>query len=158
MNRILAVGIGSLIMTDDGIGPRVAGAIRSRLQDHEIAVLIGETDVQYCLDMIRPDDFLVIIDSTTQGREPGSIVIEALRDTAKSRGKPQSQHDFSLLDAVSLVYPDVQGCLIGIEAAEIVFGPELSKALEDKFDMICDAVLGAIAECCTTMTAGTYIG
>jgi hydrogenase maturation protease len=115
MSRTLDIGIGSLIMTDDGIGARVADTIKSKLQEHGITVLVGETDVQYCLDEIRQDDFLVIIDSMAQGKPPGSIEIISLRDAVKSHGKLHAQHDYSLIDAIALNYPEIQGHLIGIE-------------------------------------------
>jgi hydrogenase maturation protease len=146
MSRVLVIGIGSLIMTDDGIGARVAGAIGGKLQKNDMTVLIGETDVQYCLDEIRPDDFLVVIDSMMQGGEPGNIEIAPLMDVAKSRGKLRSQHDYSLIDAVSLTYPNMRGYLIGIEAAEIRFGFDLSGPLEERFNTICERVFNTITE------------
>lgn len=146
MRKILVVGIGSLIMTDDGIGTRVAGAIQAKLQENNIDVLCGETDVQYCLRKIKPDDLLVIIDAVMLEKEPGSIEIFPLQDAAKSRCKLQSQHDFSLLDAIILHYPDMQGYVIGIEAAKICLGFDLSGDLEKSFNLICNNVLNAIFE------------
>lgn len=146
MKRMLVVGVGSLIMTDDGIGARVAGAIGSKLLEQDIAVVVGETDVQFCLNEVRPDDILIIIDSMIQGTEPGRLEIMPLHDAQKSRSKSHSLHDFTLLDALSLNYPDIQGCFIGIEASVIGLGFELSKELQDKFDLICDDVFGAILE------------
>jgi hydrogenase maturation protease len=146
MKRMLVIGIGSLIMSDDGIGTRVAGAIKDKLQEHEIAILVGETDVQYCINEIRSDDFIVIIDAVMQGNEPGSIEIIPLQNTVKSHGKLHSQHDFSLIDAISLNYPGIQGCLIGIEAVDIGFGLNLSDVLKKRFDHICYQVFSAVIE------------
>jgi hydrogenase maturation protease len=146
MNRMLVIGIGSLLMTDDGIGARVAEAIERKLQDYGIDVLVGETDVQYCLNEILPEDFLVILDAVIQGKAPGSIEIIPLRDAARNHGKLRSQHDFSLIDAISLHYPDIKGCLIGIEAAELAFGFDLSEALRNRFDFICNQVLDAVID------------
>jgi hydrogenase maturation protease len=133
-----------VIMTDDGIGARVAGALQSRLEAHGIGVLIGETDVPCCLDAIRPDDYLIVIDSMLQGKAPGSLEIIPLQDARKSRGRLHSQHDFSLIDALSSSFPDIQGCLIGIEAAVLGFGFELSGELQTKFGQICEDVFQAI--------------
>lgn len=144
MNRMLVIGIGSLIMMDDGIGARVADAIQRKLQEHCITVLIGETDVQYCLNEIRVDDFLVILDAVMQGKEPGSIEIISLCDAMESHVKLHSQHDYSLIDAISLHFPNMKGYFIGIETAEIRFGFELSDVLGKKFDDICQHVLNAV--------------
>lgn len=146
MNRMLVIGIGSLIMTDDGIGIRVTHAIKKKLQEHGIVVIIGETDVQYCMDEIHPDDFLVVIDSMVQGKEPGSIEIVPLHDATKNHSDFHSQHNFSLINAISLTYMDIHGYLIGVEVAEIGFGFELSNALREKFENICHNVLKTVED------------
>ncbi len=158
MKRMLVIGIGSLIMTDDGIGTRVAGAIQGRLRENGIAVIIGETDVQFCLDAIQPDDFLIIIDSMMQGKKPGDIEIVPLQDALKSRGKFYFQHDVSLIDALLLNFPYIEGFLIGIEASEIGLGFDLSEDIKNSFERICNDAFNAILEIkggcknCTTPT------
>lgn len=146
MNRMLVIGIGSLIMTDDGIGTRVVEAIQGKLQEPNVSVVIGETDVQFCMDEIQPNDILIIIDSMRQGKELGSVEVFSLQDACKSNRKLHSQHDFSLIDALSLHYPDIHGYLIGVEAAEIGFGFELSKKLQNCFNQICNDVFNTIIE------------
>ena len=141
---MLVIGIGSLIMTDDGIGTRLAEALKGRLQDQGIDVLVGETDCRYCFDEIRPDDFLVILDAVMPAREPGSITITPLCDALNDRAKLQTQHDFSLFDAIALHYPEMKGAFIGIEAAVIAFGVELSEPLEASFGKLCETVLNVL--------------
>jgi hydrogenase maturation protease len=141
---VLVIGIGSLLMTDDGIGTRVAEALRNRLQDQGITVLAGETDYRYCFEEICTDDFLVILDAVIPDKEPGSMTLTPLRTATNNRAKLQTQHDFSLFDAIALHYPDIKGTLIGIEAAVIDFGFELSKPLEACFGKICEKVLNAL--------------
>lgn len=146
MSRTLVIGIGSLVMMDDGIGTRVADAIKDRLQGYGIITVIGETDAQYCLDEIKKDDFLVIIDAMMQGKEPGSLNIIQLHDAAIKHSNLHFQHDFSLIDAVLHDYPDIQGYLIGIEASEIGFGVELSEPLRQGFDCICKYVFNMVVK------------
>ena len=141
MKRILVIGIGSLIMKDDGIGARVVEAIEDRLRERNIVSLVGETDFQYCFDEIKLDDFLIIIDAMSKGREPGSIDIMLLCEALKNRSKFPAQHEFSLLDLIELHYPKMQGYFIGIEAAEIGFSFKLSEPLQKCFEQICTAVL-----------------
>jgi len=144
MKRILVIGIGNLIMKDDGIGVRVVNAVQSKLQEMNLASLIGETDVQYCLDHIRSDDNLIIVDAMIEGQEPGSVQLMSLNDAIHNRGKLRTQHEFSIFDCMALHYPKVQGYLIGIQAAEIDFGFELSEALHQRFEEICSVVLKTI--------------
>ena len=141
MKRILVIGIGSLVMRDDGIGSRVVKFIENDLRKHDITSFVGETDFQCCFDAIKPNDFVIIIDAMSQGREPGSLEIMLLSDALKNRGKLRTQHEFSLFDLIDLHNPKMPGYFIGIEAAEIGYGFELSKLLREHFKQICADVL-----------------
>ena len=144
MKRVLVIGIGSVIMKDDGIGVRVAGAIADSLGEHGITSLLGETDFQCCFDEIQPDDFLIIIDAMAQGKEAGNVDTMLLSDALKNRSRLRTQHEFSLFDLIELHYPNIQGYLIGIEASEIDFGFDLSLPLQKRFDRICTTVRNTI--------------
>lgn len=144
MKRILVIGIGSIIMRDDGIGPKVAEAIEGRLSKHNIITIVGETDFQSCFDEIKPDDYLLIIDAMAQGEIPGSIYMIQLSDALKNKSKLRTQHEFSLLDLIELYYPEIEGHFIGIEVAEIGFGFELSESLQQSFEQICNSVFTMI--------------
>ena len=144
MKRIVVIGIGSVIMRDDGIGSKVVKTFEHSLHTHNITSIVGETDFQCCFDEIKSDDFLIIIDAMTQGKEPGSIEVMCLRDALKNRRKLRTQHEFSLFDLIELHYPKIEGYFIGIEVAEIGFGFEFSDLLQKCFDQICDSVLNTI--------------
>ena len=144
MKRVLVIGIGSLVMRDDGIGSRVVEPIAESLREHDMASLVGETDFQCCFDEIKPDDLVIIIDAMAQGKEPGSIDVMLLSDALKDRGKFRTQHAFSLLDLIALHAPQTMGYFIGIEAAEIGFGFDFSAPLKESFKQICANVLNTI--------------
>ena len=144
MKRILVIGIGSLIMCDDGIGSKVVEAIEDNLGTHGIDCLVGETDFQCCFNEIKSDNFLIIIDAMSHGKNLGSIEMMYLSDALKNRRKLRTQHEFSLLDLIELHYPEIEGYFFGIEVAEIGFGFEFSDALKKCYDQICDLVLKII--------------
>lgn len=144
MKRIVVIGIGSVIMRDDGIGSKVVETIEDKLHTYNITSIVGETDFQCCFDEINPDDFLIIIDAMTQGKDPGSIEVMCLIDALKNRRKLRTQHEFSLLDLIELHYPEIEGYFIGIEVAEIGFGFEFSDPLQKCYVQICESVLNTI--------------
>lgn len=144
MKRVLVIGIGSLVMMDDGIGSRVVEAIESRLRKYDIASFVGETDFQCCFDEIKPGDLVVIIDAMAQGNQSGSICIMPLSEALENRSKFRSQHEFSLFDLIELHAPKTQGYFIGIEPAKIGFGFGLSAPLKERFEQICSNVLNAV--------------
>lgn len=146
MKRILVIGIGSLVMMDDGIGSRVVEAIENRLRKHDVASFVGETDFQCSFNVIQPGDLVVIVDAMEQGNQPGSIDVMTLSGALENRGKFRSQHEFRLFDLIELHAPQTQGYLIGIEPAIIDFGFDLSAPLKELFVPICSNVLNMILE------------
>ena len=144
MKRVLVIGIGSLVMRDDGIGSRVVEALESSLQAHNIPFLVGETDFQCCFDEIKPDDLVIIIDAMVHGKKPGSVDVMLLSDALKDRGKFRTQHEFSLFDLIELHAPQTPGYYIGIEGAEIGFGFDLSAPLKECFEQLCTNIGSAV--------------
>ena len=144
MKRVLVIGIGSLLMMDDGIGSRVVEDIKSSLAEHAVSTFIAETDFQCSFDVIKPDDLVIIVDAMVQGTKPGSIDAMPLSDALKNRSSFQTQHAFTLFDLIELYSPQTPGYVIGIEASKVGFGFELSDALEECFEQICTDVLSAV--------------
>ena len=144
MKRLLVIGMGSLIMQDDGVGSRIVQEISPLLLQHEIAAIVGETDFAYCFNSICEDDFLVLIDAMQTGAAPATISILPLCNALKDRGSLRTQHDFSLFDNIALHHSGAKGYFIGIETADIDFGLELSPRLQQHFEAICAFVLNTI--------------
>ncbi|MEA4933994.1 MAG: hydrogenase maturation protease [Lawsonibacter sp.] len=144
MKRILVIGMGSLVMKDDGIGSRVVDALGPSLREHGIVSLVGETDAQCCFDEIKPGDLVILVDAMVQDKEPGSIDVMLLSNALKNRGKVRTQHELSLFDLIELHAPETEGYFIGIEVAKLEFGFELSQPLNERFEQICSHVLDTV--------------
>ncbi len=134
---MVVLGIGNPLMRDDGIGVQVAGALRDRLADKHVKVVIGETDVAYCLDCICAADFVAVLDAARMGAEPGSVGLLPLQKADSGCKKPFAMHDINVLDAMAAEYPAIKGCLIGIEPADAGLGLDLSAPLQNRFEWIC---------------------
>ncbi|PKM96441.1 MAG: hypothetical protein CVU84_01645 [Firmicutes bacterium HGW-Firmicutes-1] len=139
------IGIGNRIMTDDGIGVLVAEGLKDYMEEYDIEIMIGETDVETCLNQIRDEDFLVIIDATLFDLAPGTITNREL-SSIKSNYKSYSQHDISLIDLLYRYGKKNKGYFIGIEAGEIGFGIDLSIELQSKFCSILEEVKNLIKD------------
>jgi hydrogenase maturation protease len=148
MSRVVVAGVGNRIMKDDSAGLRAVEAIRNDLAVLRIRPLICETDFMHCLDEITPDSFLIVVDAVKLGLEPGSIVSLPLKDIRIARGLLRTQHEHCLFDLLALFLPDIKGYLVGIEAADIDFGLELSNPLAERFDRICSNIIKEITVLC----------
>lgn len=139
MKRILIIGIGNRTMKDDGIGVAIVEFLKTKIKYQNVQIIVGETDIGYCLNRIHPDDFLFIIDSMYGNGQPGGIRIFPLK-RENLNNKSYLQHEMSLLNSLSLYFRGIQGYIIGIEVAEIGFGFELSEELKFKLESICNRV------------------
>lgn len=134
------IGIGNRLMKDDGIAIEVLENIRNKLELIGMKVIIGETDLQYYFHQLGDDDFVIILDAAYRGGVPGSIYSRNIMEAVNTYEDTQSQHDMSIFNLIRIYRKPLKGYLIGIEAAEIGYGFELSEVLKCKFYGICTEV------------------
>ena len=74
MTKILVLGIGNLLLTDDGVGIRAIQLLEERYAlPEEVQVVDGGTCGLDLLQFLEGVDHLVIIDAARLGKTPGSI-------------------------------------------------------------------------------------
>ena len=135
--NIKVIGIGNRIMEDDAIGVMLAEELKEALEKLGVEVIIGETDVDYCLSFVEEEDFLFIIDATLYGLEPGTLTIEEIKKEKLYSKEEYSQHQISLVKLISICdIRNVSGYILGIEVVDVDFGIELSPVINDKFNDI----------------------
>jgi len=146
--RLLIIGIGSRLMRDDGIGPRIADALLQDASSPRREVLAAETDFGCAMDLLRPGDHVVLIDAVQSGAAPGSVRVFPFRQGRE--GPLFSQHEACMWHQ-ALRNQGADCLLIGVEAADVSVGLTLSPALSALFPKICKDVtelLEAIEEAC----------
>jgi len=131
------IGIGNRIMTDDAIGVMIAESLEEALENLGVEVIIGETDVEYCLSFIDDGDFLFIIDATLYGLEPGTLTVQEINKEKIYAKEEYSQHQISLVKLIGICnVKNISGYILGIEVLEVDFGIELSNIIKARFDDI----------------------
>ena len=80
--KITVIGIGCLLMKDDGIGIRVAEIMKGELVKEDIETIIAETDFEYGLYAVQDGDFVIILDAIATGKKPGRITALPLEKAA----------------------------------------------------------------------------
>lgn len=145
---IKIIAIGNILLGDDGIGIRVTEAMKPVFLGYseEISVIIGETDIYYCLENIESDDLLIIIDSSYFGLEPGTVTRLTLEECDKFTKNFITAHGENLINILRQDYRNIRGYFIGIEVSVIDYSLELSAILQDKLQEICLRVSGEIQE------------
>jgi hydrogenase maturation protease len=145
----LVLGIGNVLLRDEGVGCHVAHALEG-IPLPDVKVMDGGT----CPDVLQlreGADKLVIVDAVKGGGTPGQIYRFHPEDIALEQKPLLSLHDMNLIDSLKLMqlwHPDKIGIgetvIIGVEPKEIGWGLELSPELEKRMSRIIDAILSEL--------------
>ncbi|MFL0245558.1 hydrogenase maturation protease [Candidatus Clostridium stratigraminis] len=139
---IKIVAIGNKLMGDDGAAIHIIEWLGRSFEEGGIEVIIGETDFEYCLSKIEEDDYIIIIDATWFGIEPGTVTVNSLKNIYRLNGNQSlfSQHGYSFIKALGSNYKAIDGIIVGIEGKSFDFTLSLSSSIEASFDNICSKV------------------
>jgi hydrogenase maturation protease len=131
MRRAVVLGVGNLLMTDEGIGPHAIDALALRYDiGADVQLIDGGCSAMELLDDMANADLLVIVDAVASGKAPGTIV--SLEGDAVPRffTTKLSPHQVGLSDVLATLAIMEQGpmetIIIGVEPAKLALGMELS--------------------------------
>jgi len=144
---VLVLGVGNLLMSDEGVGVRAAELLRDRVPDGVLVIEAGSLGPELLPD-VEAASHLLVLDCVDAGRAPGTVVrIEGAR--LPPRGSPPpSAHEFSLADLLALASihasaPD-DVVLLGVQPARIAPGLELSAEVERALSRIAESGLAEL--------------
>jgi len=143
--RKFVLGIGNVLLRDEGIGCHVAHALEE-IHLPDVKIIDGGTcpDV---LQFVEDTNKLLIVDAVKGGGPPGQIYRFHLEDITLEQKSFLSRHDMSLVDDLMLTQPWYnisEAVIIGVEPKEINWGLELSPELQGKMPQIIDAILAEL--------------
>ncbi|MGL1861561.1 MAG: HyaD/HybD family hydrogenase maturation endopeptidase [Pseudodesulfovibrio sp.] len=155
--KILILGVGNILYTDEGFGVRVVEELDQKYQfSPNVDLLDGGTLGLRLMGPIMESEYLIIVDIVLNEGEPGDLFRLLGEDLSKACAFTNSMHQTDLLDTLS------QCSLIGeVPSDVILYGMEpinykdmsaaLSPELEDKLPAVMDAVLKEVEK-----AGGTY--
>ena len=139
------LGIGNVLLKDEGIGCHVAHALAG-IPLPDVKIIDGGT----CPDVVQfleDADKLVIVDAVKGGGMPGQIYRFHLEDITLEQKPFLSLHDVGLVDSLMLMqlwHKTGEAVVIGVEPRDINWGLELSPELQEKMPQIIDAILSEL--------------
>ncbi|MFH0990150.1 MAG: hydrogenase maturation protease [bacterium] len=140
LTRTLILGVGNLLLGDEGIGIHVARQLQSMPLPPTVEVLDGGTGGFELLDFCRNRDKIIIVDAMMADEEPGSIIRATPEELELRWHSPRSAHFGGLrelLDALKLETPVPEIIILGIVPAIIdQLTMELSPKLKTMLDQI----------------------
>ena len=131
MPRLLVMGVGNLLLTDEGAGVRAVQELEKEDWPAGVDFLDGGTFTQDIFFVFKDYDGLVVLDCVKGGREPGTIY-----------GGNLSVHDIDLLDSLKMAEmlgkrPKMR--VVGIEPKTLTWNMELTPELEARMPAFLEA-------------------
>ena len=144
-SRTVVLGLGNILMEDDGVGNYIVEELKTRSKFPGLRLESGETDTEFCLDVLEVAEKIILIDAAQTGSPPGTVsVFELNNEFFQSLPSAGMAHNFSLLHGMTIYGCQREGLLIGVEAASVNFRFGLSEELTEKLPGIIDAVTNQI--------------
>lgn len=135
MEKIIVLGIGNQLMMDDGVGIYLVDELSKLDNSGKPYYIIGETDIEYCLDQIETATFIIVLDAVYSGKNPGEITVYPLAEINEHQTLNISAHNLHLFQ-VLYQQKDIKGFLIGVEPYEVTFHKGLSNCLQRQWKRI----------------------
>jgi hydrogenase maturation protease len=148
--QTLVLGLGNLIMTDDGIGVRVVQLLQNRYSfPAGVAVIDGGTLGLDLLPKLEGIERLLVVDAIETGEPPGTVVRLAGDQIPIAMATKLSPHQMGLKDLLSVAA--LMGCapqemvLWGVQPEAIEIGTELSETVAAQLETLAESVIRELA-------------
>jgi len=147
-DKVVILGIGNVLLTDEGIGVHVANELMKKELPSNISVVEGGTDGFRLLNVITEADRLIVIDAVKGGGKPGTIYRFNIEDVKNApSGFKTSVHQIGILEVIdlsNLIGKTPKTTIIGIEPKSLEMSLELSPEIKEKIPKIIELVLKEI--------------
>lgn len=150
MKKVRVVGIGNLVMHDDGLGPHLIQMLEGMGDVPDGVELIdGGTHSYDLVEFFADADAVIIVDALKFEQEPGTIYRAPFKEL---RGDPineaKSVHELNFIDAINMVNMlghDPEVIVFGMEPKTIDVSMDLSPELEAKLPRLAELVKAEIS-------------
>ena len=141
----LILGLGNILLKDEGVGVRVVEKIKDMNLPPDVEVMDGGTmglDLQYYIEGRKK---VIVIDAVRAGDTPGTMYRFTDKDIAGKKGLLRSAHGFDLTDALRFTEifhnkPD-EVVFIGIEPESLDEGMELTPLIKKHIPALIELVM-----------------
>ncbi len=148
---ILVLGVGNLVLTDEGVGVHVAQRLQKMDLPSHVEVLDGGTSGFDLLDDIEGRKKVVVVDTVKGGGPPGTIYRMTTEDIEEAPKSRLSLHDIDMTDLLKLAdlfeieKPEI--VIIGIEPKDMESASmELSPEIEAQIPKVIELVMKEVGE------------
>jgi len=147
---ILVLGLGNILLQDEGVGVRVVEHLQKQYAfPEEVTVLDGGTLGLDLLQFLEETPRVVIVDAVKAGKAPGALVRLRNEEIPAFLGPKMSPHQIGLQDLLGLArlrghFPD-EVILLGVQVERLEPGLDLSPAVAAQVEPLAACVLEELA-------------
>lgn len=148
---ILVLGIGNLVMSDDGAGVRVVQELQKRYRfPPHVEIMDGGTLGLDLLPKLEGIERLLVVDAVETGGKPGTLVRLLGEELPIALQTKISPHQMGLKDLLAVAelmgHAPREMVLVGIQPASIEMGDELSNNIAEQLEEMIDKVLTELSK------------
>lgn len=159
-DQTLVLGLGNILLRDDGAGVHALRRFRERISHGELAVEVGVNPLA-ATHLLAAARRIIVFDALLAGAPPGTVSVLPMEDLRDS-GVHGSLHELGLIQALRLVRADQPPVtLVAVEPAVIDYGLDLSPPVAAALPAMVAAAAAAIASAPATPSgsgAGSWPG
>jgi hydrogenase maturation protease len=152
MKKLLVLGVGNIIMMDEGIGVHAIYEFLKEKDQYDqnlVDFIDGGTFTQDIFYLFEGYEKLLVLDVVRAGRAPGTIYSLDEADLVQNEKQVLSLHDVDMLDSLKMAEmrghrPSLK--VVGIEPAKIDWGTEMTPTLGKAFPSFVDIARKHIKE------------
>jgi hydrogenase maturation protease len=155
MAKLTVLGIGNLLMQDDGVGVRLLEAVRqARTWPKEVEFIDGGVGGLNLMGVIESAERLVVFDAADMHPlrqiPPGQYHIVTAEQLSDDSANRISLHDMSFIETLRLCRQfstaPADVTILAIQPGQVDHGRGLSAALEREFDRLIQAATALVEE------------
>ena len=144
--KVLVLGVGNLVMGDDGVGIRVVQQLQREYSfPRSVELVDGGTLGLDLLPVLEGRSHLIMVDAVETGKEPGTCVRLAGEELPIALETKLSPHQMGLKDLLSVARLMGQSpgemVLIGVQPGSIQMGTEMTREVSLQVESMKGAVL-----------------
>ncbi|MDR2696786.1 MAG: HyaD/HybD family hydrogenase maturation endopeptidase [Deltaproteobacteria bacterium] len=139
MANVLVLGIGNMLLTDDGVGVFAAQALQQEEWPAKVRILDAGTFTHDIFYLFEGYDVVLVLDIVHCGGRPGAIYRLTEDELVKNEAQRLSLHDIDLIDSLNMAEmlhkKRPQLLVLGMEPEDFTsWRIGLSRAVQDRFE------------------------
>jgi hydrogenase maturation protease len=149
VTRAVVLGVGNLLMTDEGVGPHTIDVLEKTYHTpDDVSFIDGGCSAMELLDDLGDTDLLLIVDAVASGRQPGEMVKLSGDEVPRFFRTKLSPHQVGISDVLATLAISERSpketIIIGVEPARLALGMELSPTVAATVPAVLHEVLGEL--------------